>query len=239
MPKAGVVTLEDGRLATRQERVQRKEDIIITAARNMFMESGFKGATMAQIARASGVADGTLYTYFQNKEALARAVVTDFYGRLTRTAQEGVDALTGTEARLKFLARHHLMNMIEEQGVLAILSPHDMDFSAYEGSELFDLNKNYAAIFDRVVRDGQAHGEISPDLTLWILRDIFFGSLDYGSRTMLIKGRQSQIDDFVKHVIGLVLAPKAVSTPDEMHTITQRLERAATRMEALLKDDIK
>ena len=63
---------------------------------------------MAEIARQSGVADGTVYLYFKNKEDLARAVVSDFYQRLTRSAQSGVDELSTAAEQLRFLATHHL-----------------------------------------------------------------------------------------------------------------------------------
>lgn len=125
--------------------------------------------------------------------------------------------------------------MIEEQGILAILSPHDIDLSSYEGSELFGLNKNYVAIFDRVIREGQAQGKISPELTVWVLRDIFFGSLDYGSRTILIKGRESKIGEFVDHVIGLIVPREPVGGQSHIACVTQRLEHAADRMEALME----
>lgn len=235
MPKSPITSKQEPRSVTRQERVQRKEDLIIEAARTMFMDSGFNGTTMAQIARASGVADGTLYTYFHNKEALARAVVTDFYGRLTRTAQDGVDTQVSIEARLLFLARHHLTNVIKERGVLALMPLIDMNLEAYKDSELFGLNKNYVSIFDRVIRDGQAQGAVSSAFTLWVLRDIFFGSLDYGSRTMLIKGRMAKLDEFAEQITRVILAPNSETAPSKMQKVTQRLERAADRMEALVE----
>jgi len=45
----------------------------------IFITHGYAKATMAMIARDAGVADGTLYTYFENKDALARAVIADYY----------------------------------------------------------------------------------------------------------------------------------------------------------------
>ena len=234
MQNTSSMPLSDVKPVTRQERVQRKEDLIVGAARDVFLQRGFKGTTMAQIARGSGVADGTLYTYFQNKEALARAVVADFYKRLTESAQAGVDAVSSCEDRLRFLARHHLVNVMEERRILEMMPLIDMHLEDYEGSELFDLNKNYVVIFNRIIKDGQARGDIKPHLTVWILRDIFFGSFDYGCRTMLIKGRDDGVDVFVDEIVDLILTPNAsISTPVE--SAITRLENTVDRMETLLQ----
>jgi TetR/AcrR family transcriptional regulator len=51
-----------------------KEKTIFDAARSVFAELGFKGATTAEIARRAGVPKANLHYYFPTKEALYRAV---------------------------------------------------------------------------------------------------------------------------------------------------------------------
>jgi AcrR family transcriptional regulator len=48
---------------------------IIDAAMDVFAESGFANAKLDEVARRAGVVKGTLYRYFDTKEALFRAVV--------------------------------------------------------------------------------------------------------------------------------------------------------------------
>lgn len=47
---------------------------ILEGARAVFMAAGFDGASMGEIARAAGVSKGTLYVYFESKEALFEAL---------------------------------------------------------------------------------------------------------------------------------------------------------------------
>ena len=47
---------------------------ILEGARAVFMAAGFDGASMGEIARAAGVSKGTLYVYFDGKEALFEAL---------------------------------------------------------------------------------------------------------------------------------------------------------------------
>jgi AcrR family transcriptional regulator len=48
---------------------------IVEGARAVFLERGFEGASMGEIARVAGVSKGTLYVYFQNKEELFCAIM--------------------------------------------------------------------------------------------------------------------------------------------------------------------
>jgi AcrR family transcriptional regulator len=50
---------------------------ILEGARRTFLSQGFDGASMGQIARAAGVSKGTLYVYFDSKEALFQAIAAD------------------------------------------------------------------------------------------------------------------------------------------------------------------
>src|SRR5471030_1541516 len=48
---------------------------IMDGARRVFMDLGFDGASMSEIARAAGVSKGTLYVYFTDKSRLFEAIV--------------------------------------------------------------------------------------------------------------------------------------------------------------------
>ena len=48
---------------------------ILDGARKVFMDLGFDGASMGEIARSAGVSKGTLYVYFDDKNRLFEAIV--------------------------------------------------------------------------------------------------------------------------------------------------------------------
>ena len=48
---------------------------ILEGARKVFLDLGFDGASMGEIARAAGVSKGTLYVYFADKNRLFEAIV--------------------------------------------------------------------------------------------------------------------------------------------------------------------
>jgi len=227
---------------TRRERLEEREDAIINAAHDEFVENGFEGAKIAGIARRAGVAEGTLYLYFRNKGALLTAVVGAFYSRLTAGAAEGTSALETTEDRLAFLARHHLDSCLAEWSILTLAMPALYQAGNYRGSEYFLFNRNYVAVFDNVVREGIARGDIRSDLPLHLLRDLFYGTLEHSVRTLMARDqgipKMPEIGQLTEQVMSLFrgaygLGPTA-SEPligTTLDSVTRRLEAVAMQLE--------
>ncbi len=77
-----------------EERLAARELAILDAARQVFAERGYHGSTMREIASRAGVATGTLYLYFANKEALYVALLE----RLTSLVLQSIVAARSTRS---------------------------------------------------------------------------------------------------------------------------------------------
>ena len=64
---------------------QARHTQILDAATQVFAEKGFHRATIRDVARVAGVADGTIYNYFENKTALLLGLL----NRINETEQRG------------------------------------------------------------------------------------------------------------------------------------------------------
>ncbi|TCK30185.1 TetR family transcriptional regulator [Ancylobacter aquaticus] len=89
-----------------------KQGQILRGAREVFLASGFDGASMGEIARAAGVSKGTLYVYFDSKENLFTALVTDECKR-TAEACFDLDPDGPTVETLRGLACRYIHAMLE------------------------------------------------------------------------------------------------------------------------------
>lgn len=215
---------------TRQSRVRLREDAIVSAAREIFIAQGYSGTTMAMIARAAGVADGTLYTYFENKDALARGVIADFYVRLSETAQAGIKGRRSVRRKLEGLARNHLDLLMADRRVVEMLPLLTANWAAYPGSDHHRLNREYVALFDAIIAEGQAAGEISADLDIRVLRDVFFGGLDFGAKSLLINTTKGEATRLVDQLVGMITGVRGPGI-----SILDRLDAVATRLEDAVK----
>ncbi|MGM0585552.1 MAG: TetR/AcrR family transcriptional regulator [Pseudomonadota bacterium] len=225
---------------TRRQRVEEMEGAILSAAQAVFAREGFEGARLAEIARAAGVAEGTVYLYFENKNALYSAVLRSFYAELTHAAADGVARLSGTRERLDFLARHHLAHVGPAWKMFALMAYHARFSDDYRGAETWKLNRAYARVFDGVVREGAARGELRGDLPVGMLRDAFYGGLEFACRSALIRGEdpaglaEALTPAFLEQFLAGAAAPAGAGPPEasRLERAAARLEKAAERLEA-------
>ncbi|MEA2787570.1 MAG: hypothetical protein QOF71_3674 [Candidatus Eremiobacteraeota bacterium] len=65
--------------ATHQDRSARTLEALLTAARDVLAQRGWEGATVVAVAQRAGVAVGSVYRRFSDKESLFGAVYEEFY----------------------------------------------------------------------------------------------------------------------------------------------------------------
>ncbi len=104
-------------------RGQHTREQILAAAEQVFGSQGFAAASIAEITREAGVAQGTFYIYFPSKEAVFRELVIEM-GHKTRQALSKVIAevpdrlsaeYVGLRAFLEFVKSHSgLYRIVEE-----------------------------------------------------------------------------------------------------------------------------
>jgi AcrR family transcriptional regulator len=83
--------------------VRARREQIIEAATRVFAEKGFRRATTREVARAAGVSEGTIYNYFEDKDALLLAIL----HRLNETERRAADFQEGMATDFRgFLGRY-------------------------------------------------------------------------------------------------------------------------------------
>lgn len=226
---------------TRRERVEEREAVIIGAARALFLQQGVDKTTMRAVAEQAGIAEGTVYLYFKHKRALLDAVLREFYVDLIEGAERGVRQVAFTKGRLRFLAQHHLGSVLGEwQMILAAASPERVG-AHYKDTEVYRLNRRYVSVFDKVVKEGVDRGEIRADVPHSVVRDLFFGGLEYMFRSLVLTRKREALEDLVDGLLLLVLDGAAIhDRPEDLNeapaerlvVLTERLERVVARLES-------
>jgi len=169
---------------TQRAKLERKERAILEAARTIFVNHGFDGARMQEIARRAGIGEGTIYSYYDSKAELMLAVLQQFWDGLTLEAEDVMAAEQATDffGRLRALAHYHLNTVIVNADFINLTFALRRNNSEVSVSR--DHLRHYVAVFDRLFLRGQDRGELRADAVLWQARDIFYGSLEYSARSI-------------------------------------------------------
>lgn len=89
-----------------KRRKEARPEEILDAALQLFTEKGFSATRMVDVARAAGISKGTLYLYFENKEAIFRDVVQQRITPQIDEVESLVEDFQGSQAELL----RHLIN---------------------------------------------------------------------------------------------------------------------------------
>ena len=160
-----------------------RRDEIVALARKLFAEQGYVSTSMRDIAEASGLLPGSLYTHFASKAKLVGEIVSGFYAELL-TVQKEAMASPGTGAdrlRRMFRATYAVCETHPEE--LTILHYDWKSLSALEETtEVRTLGVRTLDMWRKVVKAGIADGTltpaISPELATRLITSAIHAALD-------------------------------------------------------------
>ena len=96
-----------------------KRGRIIEAAIAVFAKKGFHSARVSDIASAAGVADGTIYLYFKNKEDLLIQVFLETMDTILTSQEDALRDESDPVERLKIFTRNHFNFVAQSQAIIS------------------------------------------------------------------------------------------------------------------------
>ena len=166
---------------------------IMDAAIKVFAERGFHTATVAEIARAAGVADGTIYLYFKSKDDLLLRLFDEKMTQLLAEARAALAEERKAPEKLRRFIQLHL-SLVERNPELAQVLIVELRQSA-QFLKTADRNKlaAYVDLIAEVVRAGQESREIVPTIAPAAVKRAIFGALDELALGWLQSGRRANL----------------------------------------------
>ncbi|ELB2228691.1 TetR/AcrR family transcriptional regulator [Vibrio parahaemolyticus] len=138
-----------------------KRDQILAAAEQLIAESGFQGLSMQKLANEAGVAAGTIYRYFSDKEHLLEEVRLNVAKRIASAVQAGVN----DDMPLKERYRTMWLNIWNLAGsnLNAISNRVQYDsLPCTTRSKTWELERKMFAQVDRLFNQGKEEGVFKP-----------------------------------------------------------------------------
>ena len=135
-----------------------KRDAILRAAIETFAARGFFNAQVADVARAAGVAAGTVYLYFRGKDDLLISIFERTMKEAIAEGRESVDSKASPLERLREIAALHLGRLGRDRD-LAIVFQVELRQST-KFMERFSAThlREYLGLIRDVIAEGQAKG---------------------------------------------------------------------------------
>ncbi len=180
---------------------EQKRNRILRAAIEVFASKGYFVARMTDVATAAGVADGTLYLYFEGKEHLLMSIFDNVLGRFIERLDTEIAAIEDPIQKLSLMIRLHLETVGRDHdlaNVLQIETRHSRRFMS-----LFTRGKlgEYLNRVRDIITEGQELGVFRGDISPGLATNLVFGAVDELVTSWLLADRPG---DLLRHHRPLV-----------------------------------
>jgi len=188
-----------------RKRSDDKRRKILQAAVKVFARKGYFAARVSEIARKAGVADGTIYLYFRNKEDILVSLFDEVMQEHLRSAERELGAVEGAPARLRVVAEHHLRSMGGNRDLAVVFQVELRQSTKFMERFTASWLQQYFAILDKVIEEGQQEGSLRADLPRKVAAKALFGTLDEMVTSWILARRDYDLVQLAGPVVDLFL----------------------------------
>lgn len=178
---------------------------ILEAAVKTFAQTGYHRTRVADIAREAGVADGTVYIYFENKEDILVSLFQDLMIRFVDDLCSELIQCGNANEKLKAIISYHLTTLGNrpEQAKVTQIELRQIDQTINEG--ISKPLKGYFNLLEEVIEEGKEQGLYRKELDTRTARKVIFGGIDEVVTCWVMSGKPYSLAALSDSVYGILV----------------------------------
>ncbi|MFY9554967.1 MAG: TetR/AcrR family transcriptional regulator [Blastocatellia bacterium] len=193
------------RVSELRERANGKYEAILRAAIKVFAGSGFFNAKVADVAREAGVADGTVYLYFKNKDDILVSIFNDYMEEALASGRAALAEIGDPVEKLRRIVHAHLEGLGRDRN-LAVVFQVELR-SSTKFMEQFSATKvtEYLELIREVIEAGQRRGVFRSGLNTKVVAKVLFGALDEMATNWVLSRKRYSLVSTAEPVLDVFL----------------------------------
>ena len=182
-----------------------KYEAILRAAIKVFAGSGFFNSKVADVAREAGVADGTVYLYFKNKDDILASIFNHYMDNALAAGRARLAEINDPIEKLRQIVHAHLEGLGRDRN-LAIVFQVELR-SSTKFMEQFSATKvtEYLELIREVIAEGQRGGVFRPGLSTTVVAKVLFGALDEMATNWVLSHKRYSLASTADPVLDVFL----------------------------------
>ncbi|QHQ80119.1 fatty acid metabolism transcriptional regulator FadR [Bacillus subtilis] len=179
---------------------------IIDAAVEVIAENGYHQSQVSKIAKQAGVADGTIYLYFKNKEDILISLFKEKMGQFIERMEEDIKEKATAKEKLALVISKHF-SLLSGDHNLAIVTQLELRQSNLElRQKINEILKGYLNILDGILTEGIQSGELKEGLDVRLARQMIFGTIDETVTTWVMNDQKYDLAALSDSVLELLVS---------------------------------
>jgi TetR/AcrR family fatty acid metabolism transcriptional regulator len=188
---------------------------ILDAAITVFADQGFHSSTISQIAREAGVADGTIYLYFRNKQD----ILFQFFTYKTRLVfdhfKQAVEKEDKAIDKLKCLIRTHFEEFQRDRKMAEVYRMETRQSHRLMETQIKEMTKMYLDLISAIVEQGQQEASMRQDLFMGLVKRFILGAVEEVINVWVISGGRYDLVSQADPLVDLFLKGIGYQEPVE------------------------
>lgn len=179
---------------------------IIAAATKVFAQKGFYQSKISEIAKEAGVADGTIYIYFENKDDILISLFEEQMQAVLDNMKSRIVLQTDPARKLEEFAWTHLSLIQKNKDMAEIIQVELRQSGKFMKDYKNEKFIEYLNIIEDIIIEGQKAGLFKENVVPNVAKRAFFGALDEVSRCWVLSSRrQYDIKTVARQISGYFL----------------------------------
>jgi TetR/AcrR family transcriptional regulator, fatty acid metabolism regulator protein len=182
-----------------------KARAILRAAAKVFARSGYFNAKVSDVAREAGVADGTVYLYFKNKDDLLSSIFSTAMEEFLSRARTELAEVPDPCERLRRFAHLHLALLEQERDMAVVFQVELRQSTKFMEQFSTTYLADYFKVIREIIEDGQRRGLFRTQLNPQVVTKVIFGALDEMATNWILSHNQYKLTAMVEPVLDILL----------------------------------
>ncbi len=178
---------------------------ILEAAVKVFAEGGFSQSTVSQIAKETGVADGTIYLYFKNKNDILVQICSYKAKQIFDRFRKEVEKADNAIDRLRNLIYRHLDEFQHDRNMAIVYQTETHRINRLTENQIKEMSNMYLDIISKIVEQGQEEGSIRKDLDIGLVKRFILGAVDEVINTWLHSDGEYDLSSMADPLVELFI----------------------------------
>ena len=183
---------ENSEIVFSAKRNNRKERIVL-AAEEVFAEKGYHVATVSEVAIRAGVAEGTIYTYFENKQALLFSIPKKRFAEYKESMIQIFD-IKEPSRKLRRIIRLHFTAFLANRNFLKVFLLNNKLNREFYRSPVYADFLDYLSSLESTIEEGKETGVFRKKIDGRLFRNLFVGGFSHLATKWLVLGNVKAID---------------------------------------------
>lgn len=212
---------------------EQRIDTIVESARKVFCAYGFEKGSIEDIAKEAGIAEGTIYRYFDSKQGLLNEVLRRHYSALFEDIQQTLPSIKGSGNRIRYLIRRTLVTISEDRSMCGLRALYASQSDNKLPALSHDQNRRMAILMANEVKAGMKDGTFRSDTSPSLVCYMIGGALELTEHSFMRTGKAIAIDDVTESICRMIhCGIDAIdATTESLASLVKRLGHAADRLD--------